>query len=54
MRAPSLLAQCLPGLVPQDRGSHMSTVSERDVHLPSPAVEIIPSKVDRESPKFET
>ncbi|KAI5658065.1 hypothetical protein M9H77_26858 [Catharanthus roseus] len=44
MRAPSLLAQCLPGLVPQDRGSHMSTVSERDVHLPSPAVEIIPSK----------
>ncbi|XVF29270.1 hypothetical protein REPUB_Repub15cG0106400 [Reevesia pubescens] len=45
MRAPSLLAQCLPGFVPQDRGSQsMSTVSERDVHLPSPAVEIIPSK----------
>ncbi|KAK6279384.1 hypothetical protein POUND7_019651 [Theobroma cacao] len=45
MRAPSLLAQCLPGLVPQDRGSQsMSTVSERDVHLPSPAVEILPSK----------
>ncbi|XWS13272.1 hypothetical protein CRYUN_Cryun36dG0023300 [Craigia yunnanensis] len=45
MRAPSLLAQCLPGLVPQDRGSQsMSTVLERDVHLPSPAVEILPSK----------
>ncbi|XVE81157.1 hypothetical protein DITRI_Ditri15bG0040000 [Diplodiscus trichospermus] len=45
MRAPSLLAQCLPGLVPQDRGSQsMSTVSDRDVHLPSPAVEILPSK----------
>ncbi|XVE84597.1 hypothetical protein DITRI_Ditri17bG0025500 [Diplodiscus trichospermus] len=45
MRVPSLLTQCLPGLVPQDRGSQsMSTVSERDVHLPSPAVEILPSK----------
>ncbi|KAA8527292.1 hypothetical protein F0562_034611 [Nyssa sinensis] len=45
MRAPSLLAQCLPGLVPHDRGSHsMSTISDRDVHLPSPAVEILPSK----------
>ncbi|XP_022761756.1 histidine protein methyltransferase 1 homolog isoform X2 [Durio zibethinus] len=45
MRAPSLLAQCLPGWVPHDRGSQsMSTVSERDVHLPSPAVEILPSK----------
>ncbi|GKV00238.1 hypothetical protein SLEP1_g12968 [Rubroshorea leprosula] len=45
MRAPSLLAQCLPGLVLHDRGSHsISTISERDVHLPSPAVEIIPSK----------
>lgn len=46
MRAPSLLAQCLPGLAPQDRGSHsMSAVSERDVNLPTPAVEILPSKV---------
>ncbi|GFY81381.1 S-adenosyl-L-methionine-dependent methyltransferases superfamily protein [Actinidia rufa] len=46
MRAPSLLAQCLPGLVPHDRGSQgMSTISERDVHLPSPAVEILPSKM---------
>lgn len=43
MRAPSLLAQCLPGLVPQDRGS-VSTISDRDMHLPSPAVEILPSK----------
>ncbi|PSS24079.1 Histidine protein like [Actinidia chinensis var. chinensis] len=46
MRAPSLLAQCLPGLVPHDRGSQgMSTISERDAHLPSPAVEILPSKM---------
>ncbi|KAK9141306.1 hypothetical protein Scep_010987 [Stephania cephalantha] len=45
MRAPSLLAQCLPGLLPQDRGSStISTVSDRDLHLPSPAVEIVPSK----------
>lgn len=45
MRAPSLLAQCLPGLAPQDRGSQsISSVSERDVNLPSPAVEIVPSK----------
>uniref|UniRef100_A0A5B7B0Z1 Histidine protein methyltransferase 1 n=1 Tax=Davidia involucrata TaxID=16924 RepID=A0A5B7B0Z1_DAVIN len=45
MRAPSLLAQCLPGLVPHDRGSHsMPTISDRDVHLSSPAVEILPSK----------
>ncbi|KAG5512961.1 hypothetical protein RHGRI_038630 [Rhododendron griersonianum] len=46
MRTPSLIAQCLPGLVPQDRGSQSTfTMSERDVHLPSPAVEIIPSKM---------
>lgn len=45
MRAPSLLAQCLPGLAPQDKGSQsMSSISERDAHFPSPAVEIIPSK----------
>ncbi|TYK16995.1 histidine protein methyltransferase 1-like protein [Cucumis melo var. makuwa] len=36
---------CLPGLLPQDKGSHSSpSISERDVHLPSPAVEILPSK----------
>ncbi|KAG5546663.1 hypothetical protein RHGRI_018735 [Rhododendron griersonianum] len=30
----------------KDRGSHCTfTVSERDVHLPSPAVELIPSKM---------
>ncbi|KDP42809.1 hypothetical protein JCGZ_23751 [Jatropha curcas] len=46
MRAPSLLAQCLPGLVPQDKTSQsISSVSERDAHLPSPAVEILPSKM---------
>ncbi|XP_065867669.1 uncharacterized protein [Euphorbia lathyris] len=46
MRAPSLLAQCLPGLMPHDRTSlSISSVSERDVHLPSPAVEILPSKM---------
>ncbi|KAK8548336.1 hypothetical protein V6N13_054859 [Hibiscus sabdariffa] len=45
MRAASLLAQCLPGLVPQERGSQsMSSVSDKDVHLSSPAVEILPSK----------
>lgn len=47
MRAPSLLAQCLPALVPHDKASQagVSMVSERDLHLPSPAVEILPSKV---------
>ncbi|XP_058218867.1 uncharacterized protein LOC131329635 [Rhododendron vialii] len=45
-RTPSLVPQCLPGLVPQDRGSHSTfTVSERDVHLPSPVVELIPLKM---------
>lgn len=45
MRAPSLLAQCLPGLLPQGRASHnISSVSERDAHFPTPAVEIVPSK----------
>ncbi|CAL9085258.1 unnamed protein product [Musa acuminata var. zebrina] len=46
MRAPSLLAQCLPALVPHDKASQagVSMVSERDLHLPSPAVEILPSK----------
>lgn len=46
MRAPSLLSQCLPGLLPHDKASHcVNVVSEKDLHLPSPAVEIIPSKV---------
>ncbi|XP_019703934.1 uncharacterized protein [Elaeis guineensis] len=45
MRAPSLLAQCLPGLMTHDKNGHgISIVSERDLHLPSPAVEILPSK----------
>ncbi|KAG9447076.1 hypothetical protein H6P81_013204 [Aristolochia fimbriata] len=45
MRAPSLLAQCLPGLLPHDRANQaISSISERDVHLPSPAVEILPSR----------
>lgn len=44
MRTPSLLAQCLPGLLPQDRGG-VSALSEKDLQLPTPAVEIIPSKV---------
>ncbi|VVB03234.1 unnamed protein product [Arabis nemorensis] len=43
MRAPSLLAQCLPGLLPQDRGG-VSAISEKDLQIPTPAVEIIPSK----------
>ncbi|XP_077228905.1 S-adenosyl-L-methionine-dependent methyltransferases superfamily protein [Tasmannia lanceolata] len=45
MRAPSILAQCLPGLLPHDKANHaISTISERELHLPSPAVEILPSK----------
>ncbi|WZY82302.1 hypothetical protein YC2023_028686 [Brassica napus] len=43
MRAPSLLAQCWPGLMPQDC-SGVSALSEKDLQLPSPAVEILPSK----------
>ncbi|KAJ0239791.1 T1 [Hirschfeldia incana] len=43
MRAPSLLAQCWPGLMPQDC-SGVSALSEKDLQLQSPAVEIIPSK----------
>ncbi|XAR71153.1 Protein-histidine N-methyltransferase [Bertholletia excelsa] len=46
MRTPSLLAQCLPGLVPHERGRHSTpAISDRDMHLPSPAVEILPSKM---------
>lgn len=45
MRAPSLLSQCLSGLITQDKTGHrISEVSERDSHFPSPAVEIVPSK----------
>nr|XP_018681344.1 PREDICTED: histidine protein methyltransferase 1 homolog isoform X1 [Musa acuminata subsp. malaccensis]XP_018681345.1 PREDICTED: histidine protein methyltransferase 1 homolog isoform X1 [Musa acuminata subsp. malaccensis]XP_018681346.1 PREDICTED: histidine protein methyltransferase 1 homolog isoform X1 [Musa acuminata subsp. malaccensis]XP_018681347.1 PREDICTED: histidine protein methyltransferase 1 homolog isoform X1 [Musa acuminata subsp. malaccensis] len=46
MRAPSLLVQCWLGLMPHDKDSHagVSIASERDLHLPSPAVEIVPSK----------
>lgn len=45
MRAPSLFAQCLPGLVPDRVSQSLSTTSDREMHLPSPAVEILPSKV---------
>lgn len=53
MRAPSLLVQCWLGLMPHDKDSHagVSIASERDLHLPSPAVEIVPSKV--RLPTFE-
>lgn len=45
MRGPSLLFQCLPGLITHDKTSHgISIASERDSHFPSPAVEITPSK----------
>ncbi|GJN02489.1 hypothetical protein PR202_ga19847 [Eleusine coracana subsp. coracana] len=44
MKAPSLLVQCFPGLVPSKAASCVPIVSERDLHLLSPAVEIIPSK----------
>ncbi|CAH1441456.1 unnamed protein product [Lactuca virosa] len=46
MRAPSLFTQCLPGLVPHDRvAQSMSITSDKEMHLPSPAVEILPSKM---------
>uniref|UniRef100_A0A0D9W6L8 Methyltransferase small domain-containing protein n=1 Tax=Leersia perrieri TaxID=77586 RepID=A0A0D9W6L8_9ORYZ len=44
MKTPSLLVQCFPGLLPSKATSCVPIVSERDLHLPSPAVEIIPSK----------
>ncbi|KAJ3687772.1 hypothetical protein LUZ61_016936 [Rhynchospora tenuis] len=45
MRTPSLLSQCLPGLLPQDKASHcVNIVPERDLNNPSPAVEIVPAK----------
>ncbi|XP_008798999.2 histidine protein methyltransferase 1 homolog [Phoenix dactylifera] len=45
MRAPSILAQCWSGLLLHDRESHgANLICERDIHLPSPAVEILPSK----------
>lgn len=46
MRAPSLFTQCLPGLVPHDRvAQSMSITSDKEMHLPSFAVEILPSKM---------
>lgn len=46
MRAPSLFTQCLPGLAPHDRvAQSMSITSDKEMHLPSPAVEILPSKM---------
>lgn len=45
MKTPSLLVQCFPGLLPSKATSCVPIVSERDLQLPSPAVEIIPSKV---------
>ncbi|KAF7009784.1 hypothetical protein CFC21_030600 [Triticum aestivum] len=44
MKAPSLLVQCFPGLLPSKATSCVPIISERDLHLPSPAVELIPSK----------
>ncbi|KAG0458552.1 hypothetical protein HPP92_023709 [Vanilla planifolia] len=45
MRTPSLLAQCLPGLITHDKVGHgFAIVSERDSNFSSPAVEIVPSK----------
>lgn len=47
MRSPSLLSQCLAGLLSHDRTAAHSVniVPDREPHLPSPAVEIVPSKV---------
>lgn len=47
MRSPSLLSQCLAGLLPHDKaaGHCVDIVPERDQScLPSPAVEIVPSQ----------
>ncbi|KAJ1696531.1 hypothetical protein LUZ63_005043 [Rhynchospora breviuscula] len=45
MRAPAILFQCFPALLPHERtGSCVSIVPERDLSLPSPAVEILPPK----------
>ncbi|KAI4372742.1 hypothetical protein MLD38_010939 [Melastoma candidum] len=45
MRAPSLLAQCLPGLTPpEQRNQSAPPVSERGSSIPLPAVEVLPSK----------
>ena len=46
MRSPSIFGQCLPGIFPQERRARgVSVVPERDVNVPSPAVEILPAKV---------
>ncbi|KAF3337887.1 histidine protein methyltransferase 1 [Carex littledalei] len=43
MRAPAILFQCFPALLPNQRTSScVSIVSDRDPSLPSPAVEILP------------
>ncbi|TVU08959.1 hypothetical protein EJB05_42387 [Eragrostis curvula] len=46
MRSPSLLSQCLAGLLSHDKpAAHcVNIVPEREPHLSSPAVEIVPSK----------
>ncbi|WVZ65540.1 hypothetical protein U9M48_014886 [Paspalum notatum var. saurae] len=46
MRSPSLLSQCLSGLLSHDRtAAHcVNIVPEREPHLPSPAVEVVPAK----------
>ncbi|GJM99233.1 hypothetical protein PR202_ga16316 [Eleusine coracana subsp. coracana] len=46
MRSPSLLSQCLAGLLSHDKAAAhcVNIVPEREPHLPSPAVEIVPSK----------
>ncbi|KAI3985075.1 hypothetical protein MKX01_027161 [Papaver californicum] len=45
MRAPSILAQCVPGLMPHDSTNHTITnVPARDHNFLSPTVEIVPSK----------
>jgi hypothetical protein len=50
MKAPSLLVQCFPGLLPSKATSCVPIISEKDLQLPSPAVEIIPSKVPVSTP----
>lgn len=48
MRSPSILSQCLAGFLSHEKAAAhcVNVVPERESHPPSPAVEIVPSKVE--------
>lgn len=55
MRTPAILFQCFPALMPHERtSSSVSIVPERDLNIPSPAVEILPPKVTFSCANVET